>query len=69
MAFLASKALDFRDGQPLHANASQSLLDLFQFEGFDDRFDFFHGIRDPQTGYYQPGCGCKQESEKIRKKR
>ncbi len=44
VAFLAAEALDFGDGQALHAHAGQRFFDFLEFEGFDDGFDFFHGL-------------------------
>lgn len=45
MAFLTAKTFDFHDGHSFDPNLREGLLDVFEFEGLDDRFDFFHGYR------------------------
>src|SRR5262245_20419477 len=42
VAFLPSEAFDFGDGHPLDPELGQRLFDLFELEGFDDGFQFFH---------------------------
>src|SRR5262249_60726612 len=41
---LPPEALDLGDGHAGHADFVQRILYLFELEGFDDRFDFFHGF-------------------------
>ena len=40
--FLASEAFDFADGHAFDADLAQGVLNLFEFERFDNRFNFFH---------------------------
>jgi hypothetical protein len=42
VALLAAKALHFADGHAFDADFGEGILDLFEFERFDDCFDFFH---------------------------
>jgi hypothetical protein len=44
MAFLTAKTFDFHDGHTFHSDFREGLLNILQFEGFNDRFDFFHGL-------------------------
>ena len=43
VAFLAAEAADFGDGHALDADFRESRFHVFEFEGLDDGFDFFHG--------------------------
>jgi hypothetical protein len=43
VALLASKATDFADGHSMDALFRKGILDVFQLEVTDDRFDFLHG--------------------------
>src|ERR1700693_181664 len=43
VTFLAAVPPYFGDGHPVDADGLQRLLDVFQFVGLDDCFDFFHG--------------------------
>jgi hypothetical protein len=45
MALLAAEALGLDHGNTLKADFMKRLLYLIQFEGLDDRFDFFHELR------------------------
>ena len=51
VALLAAKALHLGDGQALRAHSGQRLFNFFEFEGFDDGFDFFHGLFLVYRGY------------------
>jgi hypothetical protein len=42
MAFLTAESFDLADGHAFDADFAQGILDLFEFEWFDDRFNFFH---------------------------
>lgn len=44
MAFLTAETFDFHDGHTFHSDFREGLLNILQFEGFNDRFDFFHGL-------------------------
>src|SRR5215475_14290960 len=49
MALLAAKSLHLAHGQALHADTRQCFLNLIEFEGFDDRLDFFHVLSSPSA--------------------
>ena len=42
MPFLPPETLDFRDGHPADAELQNRILDIFQFERFDDGFNLLH---------------------------
>jgi hypothetical protein len=42
--FLTAEPLDFGDGHPFNSQFGECLFDLFEFERFDDRFQFFVGV-------------------------
>src|SRR6266436_5381151 len=42
MAFLAAKPLDFADRHPGDADLGEGVLDFFEFERLNYRFDFLH---------------------------
>jgi hypothetical protein len=42
VAFLAAETFDFANGHSFDPEVGKGLFDLFEFEGFDDGFDFFH---------------------------
>ena len=42
VTFLAAEALDLAYRHALHADVGEGFFHFLQFEGFDDRFDFFH---------------------------
>src|SRR5207253_3172147 len=44
MAFLTAEALGLGDGDTLQSDLLQRLLYLVEFEGLDDRLDFFHCV-------------------------
>ena len=46
VAFLTTKALDFRNCHSLHTHLGEGFFDFFKFEWFDDPFDFFHSSVD-----------------------
>src|SRR5436190_4286793 len=50
MAFLAPKALHFRDRHALDAELGQGFLHFLEFERLDDRFELFH------VGFNGGGC-------------
>src|SRR5262249_8066403 len=56
MALLAAKAFDFSDGHAFDTNVSEGILDLFEFEGFDDGFNFLHAML-RRYGFWVM-CGC-----------
>src|SRR5499433_3901762 len=47
MAFLASEAFGFGDGDALQSDLLQRLLHFVEFEGFDHRFDLLHRVSFP----------------------
>ena len=44
VAFLAAKALHLTDGHPFDSDLSEAFLNILKFEGFDNRFYFFHSV-------------------------
>jgi len=45
VAFLPAKTLGLDHRDALEANFVQRLLHFVEFEGFDNRFNFFHGTK------------------------
>ena len=45
VAFLTAKSLHLHDGHAFDADLSEGFFHILQFEGLDDCFDFFHGLR------------------------
>lgn len=43
VAPLSSEPLDLGHGEAFYAQTRETLLQIIQLEGFDDRFNFFHG--------------------------
>ena len=42
-ALLTAESFDLDDGHAFHSHFREGFFDVFEFEGLDDRFDFFHG--------------------------
>ena len=52
--FGGPKRFDLADGHAFDADFTQGIFDLFEFERFDYRFNFFHGLLVFERRFGQP---------------